>query len=73
MVVDQAVKIFGADPKDPRRDLPGHIKSGDCREGLVGLQMFTEGSAERFAFCTGHVPPGIEFLNDPVLGGPTFH
>lgn len=47
---DEAVKINGADPDYHRRDLWNAIQSGDFPEWELGLQLFDEAFAERFAF-----------------------
>jgi catalase len=50
VVWNEAVKINGADPDFHRRDLWNAIKSGDFPEWELGLQLFDEKFAERFAF-----------------------
>ncbi len=47
---NEAVKINGADPDFHRRDLWDAISSGDFPEWELGLQIFDEDFAERFAF-----------------------
>lgn len=47
---DEAMKLNGADPDFHRRDLWDAIDSGDCPEWELGLQVFDEDFAERFAF-----------------------
>ena len=69
LVWDEAVKISGADPDYPRRDLWERIESGAYPEHELGVQVFTEEQAEQVAFCTAHVVPGTDFSNDPLLGG----
>lgn len=50
VVWNEAVKINGADPDFHRRDLWNAIESGDFPEWELGLQLFDEKFAERFAF-----------------------
>ena len=50
VVWNEAVKINGADPDFHRRDMWNAIKSGDFPEWELGLQLFDEKFAERFAF-----------------------
>jgi catalase len=47
---NEAVKINGADPDFHRRDLWDAIQTGDCPEWELGLQLFDEAFAEKFAF-----------------------
>ena len=47
---DEAVKINGADPDYHRRDLWNAIQKGDFPEWELGLQIFDEAFAEKFAF-----------------------
>jgi catalase len=47
---NEAVKISGADPDFHRRDLWDAINSGDYPEWELGLQVFDEDFADRFAF-----------------------
>jgi catalase len=47
---NEAVKINGADPDFHRRDLWDSISAGDFPEWELGLQLFDEEFAERFAF-----------------------
>ena len=47
---DEAVKINGADPDFHRRDLWKAITSGDFPEWELGVQVFDEDFADRFAF-----------------------
>jgi catalase len=50
VVWNEAVKINGADPDFHRRDLWDAIHMGDYPEWELGLQLFDEDFAERFAF-----------------------
>lgn len=50
VVWNEAVKINGADPDFHRRDLWNAIQSGDFPEWELGLQLFDESFAEKFAF-----------------------
>ncbi|MGE0644422.1 MAG: catalase [Nitrospira sp.] len=50
VVWNEAVKINGADPDFHRRDLWNAIQMGDFPEWELGLQLFDEEFAERFAF-----------------------
>jgi catalase len=50
VVWNEAVKINGADPDFHRRDLWDAIQAGDFPEWELGLQIFDEDFAERFAF-----------------------
>jgi catalase len=50
VVWDEAVKINGADPDFHRRDLWTAIKSGNFPEWELGLQLFDQDFADRFAF-----------------------
>ncbi|TWT13836.1 catalase [Reyranella sp. CPCC 100927] len=50
VVWNEAVKINGADPDFHRRDLWDAIQSGDFPEWELGLQLFDEAFADRFAF-----------------------
>jgi catalase len=50
VVWNEAVKLNGADPDFHRRDLWNAIQSGDYPEWELGLQLFDEEFAERFAF-----------------------
>ncbi len=47
---NEAVKINGADPDFHRRDLWDAINSGDFPEWELGVQLFNEEFAEKFAF-----------------------
>jgi catalase len=47
---NEAVKINGADPDFHRRDLWNAIKSGSFPEWELGVQLFDEEFADRFAF-----------------------
>jgi catalase len=47
---DEAVKINGADPDFHRRDLWNAIQSGNYPEWELGLQLFDEKFADKFAF-----------------------
>jgi len=47
---DEAVKINGADPDFHRRDLWGALQRGETAEWELGLQVFDDDFAERFAF-----------------------
>ena len=49
-VWDEAVKIAGADPDFQRRDLFERIERGAFPEWELGLQLFDDDFAERFAF-----------------------
>jgi catalase len=50
VVWNEAVKINGADPDFHRRDLWNAIQMGDYPEWELGLQLFDEEFAEKFAF-----------------------
>jgi catalase len=50
VVWNEAVKINGADPDFHRRDLWNAIQSGNFPEWELGLQLFDEAFAEKFAF-----------------------
>jgi catalase len=50
VVWNEAVKISGADPDFHRRDLWDAITSGDFPEWELGLQLFDDDFADRFAF-----------------------
>ena len=50
VVWNEAVKINGADPDFHRRDLWDAITAGDFPEWELGLQLFDENFADRFAF-----------------------
>jgi catalase len=50
VVWNEAVKINGADPDFHRRDLWNAIKSGQFPEWELGLQLFDEKFADKFAF-----------------------
>lgn len=50
VVWDEAVKINGADPDFHRRDLWTAIQSGDYPEWELGLQVFDDDFADKFAF-----------------------
>ncbi len=50
VVWNEAVKINGADPDFHRRDLWQAIQSGNFPEWELGLQLFDEKFADRFAF-----------------------
>jgi len=50
VVWNEAVKINGADPDFHRRDLWDAIQSGDFPEWELGLQLFDEDFADKFAF-----------------------
>jgi catalase len=50
LVWDEAVKISGADPDFHRRDLWEAIEAGDYPEYELGIQVFTQGQAEKFSF-----------------------
>ena len=50
VVWNEAVKISGADPDFHRRDLWDAITAGDFPEWELGLQLFDEAFADRFAF-----------------------
>jgi catalase len=47
---NEAVKITGADPDFHRRDLWNAIQSGNYPEWELGLQLFDDAFAEKFAF-----------------------
>ncbi|MCC7421240.1 MAG: catalase [Planctomycetaceae bacterium] len=50
VVWNEAVKINGADPDYHRRDLWNAIEMGDYPEWELGLQLFDDAFAEKFAF-----------------------
>jgi catalase len=50
VVWNEAVKINGADPDFHRRDLWNAIQSGNYPEWELGLQVFDENFADKFAF-----------------------
>jgi len=50
VVWNEALKINGADPDFHRRDLWDAIQSGDYPEWELGLQVFDDSFADRFAF-----------------------
>jgi catalase len=50
VVWNEAVKINGADPDFHRRDLWNAIQSGDFPEWELGLQLFDDDFADKFAF-----------------------
>ncbi|WP_216892551.1 catalase [Nocardia alni] len=50
VVWNEAVKINGADPDFHRRDLWDAIQAGDFPEWELGMQLFDEDFADRFAF-----------------------
>ncbi|MFS3137063.1 catalase [Gluconacetobacter sacchari] len=50
VVWNEAVKINGADPDFHRRDLWDAITSGDFPEWELGVQLFDDAFAEKFAF-----------------------
>jgi catalase len=50
VVWNEAVKISGADPDFHRRDLWDAITQGDFPEWELGMQLFDEDFADRFAF-----------------------
>jgi catalase len=50
VVWDEALKINGADPDFHRRDLWNSIQSGNYPEWELGLQLFDEKFADKFAF-----------------------
>lgn len=50
VVWDEAVKINGADPDFHRRDLWHAIKNGNYPEWELGLQLFDQAFADKFAF-----------------------
>ena len=50
VVWNEAVKINGADPDFHRRDLWNAVQSGDFPEWELGLQLFDEQFADKFAF-----------------------
>jgi catalase len=50
VVWNEAVKINGADPDFHRRDLWAAIQSGNLPEWELGLQLFDEKFADKFAF-----------------------
>jgi catalase len=50
VVWNEALKINGADPDFHRRDLWEAIQSGDFPEWELGLQLFDEAFADKFAF-----------------------
>jgi catalase len=50
VVWNEALKINGADPDFHRRDLWDSVKQGDFPEWELGLQLFDDEFADRFAF-----------------------
>ncbi|WP_213979383.1 catalase [Sphingomonas sp. dw_22] len=50
VIWNEAVKINGADPDFHRRDLWDAISSGDFPEWELGVQLFDDAFAEKFAF-----------------------
>ena len=50
VIWDEALKINGADPDFHRRDLWDAIEQGDYPEWELGLQLFDDAYAEKFAF-----------------------
>ncbi len=50
VVWNEAVKINGADPDFHRRDLWEAIRSGDCPEWELGVQLFDDDFADSFEF-----------------------
>jgi catalase len=50
VVWNEALKINGADPDFHRRDLWNAIESGDFPEWELGLQLFDDAFADKFAF-----------------------
>ncbi|NPC54217.1 catalase [Caenimonas soli] len=50
LVWDEAVKISGADPDYHRRDLWERIEAGAYPEYELGLQVFSEETADKFSF-----------------------
>ena len=50
VVWNEALKINGADPDFHRRDLWNAIRSGDYPEWELGLQLFDDAFADKFAF-----------------------
>jgi catalase len=50
VVWNEAVKINGADPDFHRRDMWNSIKSGNFLEWELGLQLFDQDFADKFAF-----------------------
>lgn len=50
VVWNEAVKLNGADPDFRRRDLWNAIQAGNYPEWELGLQLFDDAFAERFAF-----------------------
>jgi catalase len=50
VVWNEAVKINGADPDFHRRDLWAAIEAGDYPEWELGLQLFDDAFADKFAF-----------------------
>ena len=50
VVWNEAVKINGADPDFHRRDLWAAIEAGDFPEWELGVQMFDDAFADKFAF-----------------------
>ena len=70
---DEAVKISGKDPDFHRRDLWEAIEAGAFPEWELGLQIIPEADEDTFDFdLPGHVVPGIDFTNDPLLQGRLF-
>src|ERR1700729_1794513 len=50
LIWDEALKLNGADPDYHRRDLWHAIESGDFPEWELGIQLFNEDFADKFAF-----------------------
>jgi catalase len=50
VVWNEALKIDGADPDSHRRDMWDSIQAGDFPEWELGLQLFDDEFADRFAF-----------------------
>src|SRR5919205_308925 len=67
---EEAQIAAGVDPDFHRRDLYDAIEAGAFPEWDLGIQVFPE--TEQVAFHTGHLVPGIESTNDPLLQGRNF-
>ena len=50
VVWNEALKLNGADPDFHRRDLWDAIRTGDCPEWELGMQLFDDDFADAFAF-----------------------
>src|SRR3546814_11839423 len=63
---NEAVKINGADPDFHRRDLWDAINSGNFPEWELGVQLFDDAFAEKFAFDVLDPPKIIQAEDLPV-------